>query len=110
MTRLAILVAALLLFSLARLQAQEPGPVAEGVKLQLASLNARDKAEAEWRRLQKSFPDLLGSLSLILQSADLGDRGVFYRVQTAYFPNRATAVDLCAQLKARGQGCLVVGK
>ena len=76
----------------------------------MASLNARDKAEEEWRRLQKSFPDLLGGMSLILQSADLGDRGVFYRVQTAYFPNRSTAVDLCAQLKALGQPCLVLGR
>ncbi len=39
---------------------------------------------------------------------DLGDRGIFYRIRTGPFPNRATAQDMCAQIEAAKLACLVV--
>jgi cell division septation protein DedD len=75
--------------------------------IQLASLTAKDRATAEWARLQKGFPTLLGDRQLVVVTADLGSRGTFFRVQAGFFPDRASADAACAQLKARGQDCLV---
>ena len=51
---------------------------------------------------------LLGDRELTVQEVDLGERGIFYRVQAGFFPERAGASALCRALKARQQDCLVV--
>jgi cell division septation protein DedD len=76
--------------------------------VQLAALRARDGGRPAWARLQKAHPALLGDRELAIQQVDLGDRGIFYRVQAGFFAERAGARDLCNALKARGQDCLVV--
>ncbi len=76
--------------------------------VQLAALRAKDGAEPAWARLRKAHPVLLGDRELTIQRVDLGDRGIFYRVQAGFFSDRAGARGLCNALKARGQDCLVV--
>ena len=76
--------------------------------VQLAALRVKDRARPAWAQMQKSHPSLLGERELAIQKVDLGDRGIFYRVQAGFFANRAGASDLCNALKARGQDCLVV--
>ncbi len=76
--------------------------------VQLASVKSDDGARKEWARLQRAHPDLLGDLELSVQSADLGERGIFFRIRTGPFPNRATAQDMCGQIEAAKLGCLVV--
>lgn len=58
--------------------------------------------------MQKSHPDLLGDLRLTVQKADLGTKGVYYRIQAGPIPDRTTAEDVCAELKSAKQSCLVV--
>jgi cell division septation protein DedD len=84
------------------------GLAAEDYFVQIASLKSEDVARKEWARMQRAHPDLLGDLELSVQSADLGDRGVFFRIRTGPFPNQATARDMCWQLKAAKLNCLVV--
>ncbi len=76
--------------------------------VQLASVKSDAGARKEWARMQRAHPDLLGDLELSVQSADLGERGIFFRIRTGPFPNRATAQDLCWQIKAAKLDCLVV--
>ncbi len=76
--------------------------------VQLASVKSDAGARKEWGRMQRVHPDLLGDLELSVQSADLGERGMFFRIRTGPFPNRATAQDICWQIKAAKLGCLVV--
>jgi hypothetical protein len=76
--------------------------------VQLAALRARNSAPPAWARLQKAHPMLLGDKELAVQEVDLGERGIFYRVQAGFFPDRAGASALCQALKARQQDCLVV--
>jgi cell division septation protein DedD len=76
--------------------------------VQLASVKSDQSARQEWVRLQKVHAGLLDDLTLDVQRADLGDRGIFFRIRTGPFPNRATAQDMCAQIKAADLGCLVV--
>ncbi len=79
-----------------------------GFVVQLAALRAKDGARPAWARLKKAHPALLGDRELTIQRVDLGDRGIFFRVQAGFFAERAGARDLCNALKARGQDCLVV--
>jgi cell division septation protein DedD len=76
--------------------------------LQLASLKSPDAAEKEWARLRGAYPNLLGSLSLILQPADVPGVGKVYRLKIGTFPNRTTAADVCVELKTKQQDCFVV--
>ena len=76
--------------------------------VQLASVKSDQSARKEWLRLQKVHHALFGDLALDVQRADLGDRGIFYRIRTGPFPNRATAQDMCGQIKAAKLACLVV--
>ncbi len=85
-----------------------PALAAGAYFVQLASVKSEDGARNEWVRMQRAHPDLLGDLDLTLQSADLGERGVFYRIRTGPFPNRATARDMCWQIKAAKLDCLVI--
>jgi len=74
--------------------------------IQLASVTSDEAAKREWARLRKSFPDLLGDMNLAVQRATV--KGTeYHRVQTGPFPSRATALDMCAQLKAQNQPCIV---
>ncbi len=76
--------------------------------VQLASVKSDAGARKEWARMQRAHPDLLGDLELSVQSADLGERGIFFRIRTGPFPNRATAQDMCWQIEAAKLDCLVV--
>lgn len=75
--------------------------------VQLGSFTSTGGSEQAWAKLQKAHPELLGDMSLFVQRATVNDR-TYYRVQAGPVPNRATAMDMCAQLKARKQDCLVV--
>lgn len=75
--------------------------------VQLASVKSEAKAKDAWARLQKRHSELLGGLDLMLQRADLGDRGVYFRMQAGPFPSHSTAVDMCHQIKAADMDCLV---
>ena len=85
-----------------------PALAAGAYFVQLASVKSEDGARKEWARMRRAHPDLLGDLELSVQTADLGERGVFYRIRTGPFPNRATAQDMCWQIKAAKLDCLVV--
>ena len=75
--------------------------------MQLASVRSEDTARSEWQRMQGKHEALLGDMQLFIQQVELEGRGTYYRIQTGPFPSRSTAQDLCAQLKAAGQDCLV---
>ncbi len=77
---------------------------AGGVRIQLASLRSEEAARQEWDRIRRANPDLLGSISATTTRADLGDRGIFYRLQTAPM---ADADRICGELKRRNIGCII---
>jgi hypothetical protein len=76
--------------------------------VQLAAVRDQAGAEAAWKRLQGANTDLLGNLTLDVQRADLGEKGIFYRIRAKGLASADEAKGLCEKLKARGQGCLVV--
>ena len=73
----------------------------------MAALRDRGAVDAEWSRLQAKHPDLLGNLSLAVQTVAVEGQGDFHRLQAGPLPNRATATDLCGLLQGSGTDCLV---
>ncbi len=80
---------------------------AGGFYVQLGSVRAREGADGEWKKLQKSFSGL-SSLNLRVQEADLGAKGKFFRIQGGPV-TEAQAKSICDSIKTQKPGgCLVV--
>jgi cell division septation protein DedD len=77
-------------------------------RIQLGAARDEARAKAAAQRVQKANKDLLGPLSTDIVRADLGAKGVFYRMRMGPLADRAAADDLCRKLKARKVGCIVV--
>ena len=77
-------------------------------QIQLASVLSEDAAMAEWKRINGGHKDLLGGLAPAVTKADLGDKGVFYRLRAGPLADKAAADALCASLSAAKVGCIVI--
>ena len=77
-------------------------------EVQLASVRQTADAARERDRLAAAFPRLLGGLDLRVQEAAIEGAGIFYRVRSGGIADLGLARDICRQLEAGGQGCLVV--
>jgi hypothetical protein len=92
---------------------QAPGPSkpaaakGAGTRLQLGSLRSEEAARQEWERIKHKNADLLGSLSASAVRADLGDKGIYYRIQTGPVAEPASAERICGELKQRNIGCII---
>ena len=75
--------------------------------VQVAAARSRGLARGSYSELQNTFPDLLGARDSLILRADLGKKGIFYRVNVAGFSGIAAATDFCNELKFRGQDCFV---
>jgi hypothetical protein len=84
--------------------------VQSGVRIQLASLPSEELAWKAWKDMSGKYSTQLTGLTAIVQPADLGAKGTFYRVQTGPFDTVAKAQERCSAMKQAGLDCLVVGK
>lgn len=81
-----------------------------GVRIQLISMPSEEAAWNAWKQLSGKYSTQLTGLTAIVQPADLGTKGTFYRVQTGPFETVAAAQERCSAMKQAGLDCLVVGK
>lgn len=100
--------------------ASEPKPAAKkttvanrtpsgSYRVQMSSLRSQSAVQKSWVSVRKRHADLLGRLSLSIESVTLsGGRGTYYRMQAGPLASRAQASALCASLKKRKQSCIVV--
>ena len=85
--------------------AAQPSPAkVNGTRMQFASVRSEEEAIQEWNRIKRANSDLLGNLSATPVRADLGDKGVFYRVLSGPV---ADAARVCHELNQRNFGCIV---
>lgn len=75
--------------------------------IQLGALKTKARAISEAARLSRVHRSLLGAKKIALVRADLGRRGVFYRLRVGPLPVRAARA-LCRNLSASREGCIVV--
>jgi hypothetical protein len=74
--------------------------------IQLASVKSDADAKEKWSQLKSKYASLQ-SLNLRVSRADLGAKGVFYRVQAGSMSLDA-ASSICSKIKSAGGDCLVV--
>ncbi len=90
--------------------ATAPKPVAGGnYVLQIGSYKSEAEANAAWKLYQRKHP-LVGGYAPDIQRADLGSKGVWYRLRIGSFADRDAAGNLCSKLKADGGGCFPARK
>lgn len=77
--------------------------------VQVSSQRSQEAALSAFASLQRKFPNILGGLAPDVQRADLGAKGVYYRVRVPQ-PTREEAAALCSSLKAAGADCLLAKK
>jgi cell division protein FtsN len=58
--------------------------------------------------VKRANADLLGKFTAVAVRNDLGDRGIWYRVEVGPVGDRAAALRLCKALKDRDLGCQLV--
>lgn len=75
--------------------------------VQIMAMREEAAARSAWAALQAKHGPILGGHALDIERADLGDKGIFYRVRAAGFETRAAAISACEKLKAAGQDCMV---
>lgn len=76
-----------------------------GVFVYLASYRSRESATKGWALLREAHADLLGELDHSVVEVDLGQQGMFFRVQAGPLASEAEANALCARLKSRDLYC-----
>jgi hypothetical protein len=100
----------------AQVASAEPAATADpkakptGVRVQLVSMPSEAAAWDAWKQISGKYSTQLTGLTAMVESADLGTKGTFYRVQTGPFATVAAAQERCTAMKAAGLDCLVVGK
>ena len=80
-------------------------PIA-GWGVQVASATSEDAAWTTWKNMQKRFK-VLADKSPVVVKADLGTRGIFYRVRLAGFEDQIGAKSECNALKSKGVSCFI---
>ena len=88
--------------------AAKPSPAAStsgNYAVQLGAFKDEAMATAEWQRLKAAHPEVLGSLSPLVERADLGAKGIWYRLKAGPLP-QDTAKKTCVTLKSANVTCI----
>lgn len=78
-------------------------------QVQLMASTNKKAVAASWDGLVKKYP-VLKNHSHEVETADLGAKGIFYRLQAGAFANRSGADSLCSEIKSLGGSCIVKKK
>jgi tetratricopeptide (TPR) repeat protein len=84
----------------------EEGPRITGWSVQLASATSEDAAWSTWKRM-KARNKALADKEPVVVRADLGSKGIFYRVRLVGFETQSDASSVCSRLKRRGVKCFI---
>ncbi len=95
----------------ARAPGKQPEVAAVGADtffVQLASLRTEERAHAELTQLRDDYWRDLKDHNFIVQRADLGSKGVFYRVLVGPYLSRFVASAYCSEIRSSGGDCMVL--
>lgn len=81
-----------------------------GFLVQISALRSETAADTAWERFVADDSDLFAGAEKMIQRADLGAKGVFYRLRVGAFAERTNATAFCDALKARDKTCIVVAR
>jgi len=81
-------------------------PVADGWSVQVASATSEDGAWSTWKKMKAKHRSLTAEKPIVVR-ADLGTKGIVYRVRLAGFEDQNAAKKSCTKLKSSGISCYV---
>jgi Tfp pilus assembly protein PilF len=81
-------------------------PKLSGWSVQLASATSEAAAWSSWKKMQ-ARNKILADKQPVVVRADLGAKGVFYRVRLVGFETQGEAGNVCSRLKSRGVKCFI---
>ncbi len=81
---------------------------AAGFRVQVGSYASEDQAHSQASVIVGKHAALLSGLTQDIEKADLGAKGVYYRLRFGPFGSRDDAASKCSELKSSGQDCIVV--
>jgi len=87
--------------------AKPAAPAGGGYVLQIGAFKSQAEADAAWRAYRARHAALLAGYGPDVQRADLGEKGVWYRLRIAGFADRDVAASLCERLKADSGACFL---
>ncbi len=79
---------------------------ATGWSVQITSATTEDAAWSSWKKM-KARHKALASKEPVVVRADLGTKGVFYRIRLVGFDSQSDANSECAKLKSKGVKCYI---
>jgi cell division septation protein DedD len=83
-------------------------PAASGAYvLQIGAYKSQGEADTAWNAYKAKHSALLAGYSPNVVQADLGDKGIWYRLRIAGLSSKDAAEGLCDRLKADGGGCFL---
>lgn len=87
------------------------GPALSGTHLvQVGAFGSESEANGVWSKLEKRLGDYVSGKGTDIERADLGAKGVYYRLRVGPFASSSEAKTFCDGLKSRGQDCIVKAK
>lgn len=90
-------------------QVATAAPFPEGsFAVQLAAARSEEQAMSEWNRVKNKHEQMFAGMTPSVIRADLGERGVFFRLRAGPLADRAAADAMCVALKAENEACIVV--
>jgi cell division septation protein DedD len=79
-------------------------------QIQLVSVKGEKAAQNAYKMAMRKHGQILKNVPYEIAKADLGIKGVYYRLKVGAFKNRNGADELCKRLKQFGQSCFVTQK
>ncbi|MDR2777292.1 MAG: SPOR domain-containing protein [Rickettsiales bacterium] len=83
-----------------------PGSVSDGTegghRVQIIALRNSQQAANYVSRTKKLYGDMLKNLNVFVDELNLGEKGMFFRVQIGRFATREAAMDFCENFLKRG--------
>lgn len=76
--------------------------------VQISAVRSEDAANEAWSRLAQRHPEIFAGARKSVERADLGARGVFYRLRAGSFETREAASRFCDAYKQAGGDCIIV--
>ena len=77
-------------------------------QVQLAAVRNKLAAQNEWKRLKTRQSDLLAKLESNIIRADLGAKGIYFRLRAGPLIDKGSAAKLCRALRKVKVNCLVI--
>ena len=88
-----------------------PGNALSGTHLvQVGAFRSQGEADGHWSKMQGKHGGFLDGKAKDVEVADLGAKGVYYRLRVGPFASAEAAKTWCADLKERGTDCLIKAK